>query len=193
MTECPEPDPPSAFVVDWAHRMLNQLPAAPRALDVAMGRGRHATTLAKLGYRVFGVDARFEAVASAMASARSEGIAVRGWCADLTVFPLPLARFDLIVVARYLQRDLFHALGASLAPGGVVIYETFTEAQRATGRGPRSPDHLLAPGELRTAFPLCDVVFYEEACERDCVARLVAARTVNSRSYSSTGSDVLPG
>ena len=34
-------------------------------------------------------------------------------------------------------------------PGGVVLYETFTTAQRALGTGPTSPDHLLEPGELQ--------------------------------------------
>ena len=44
--------------------------AARRALDVAMGRGRHALALARAGFRVFGVDARFDAVRDAVAAAR---------------------------------------------------------------------------------------------------------------------------
>ena len=61
---------------------------------------------------------------------------------------LPRECFELVIVSRYLQRDLFPALGRSLVPGGVILYETFTEAQRAFGSGPTSPDHLLAAGEL---------------------------------------------
>src|SRR6185436_8256550 len=96
-----------------------------RALDVAMGRGRHAVPLARVGFRTFGVDVKLDAVREAMAAARREGVRLHGWCADLTQHPLPRARFDLIVVSRYLQRDLFADLRASLAPEGVVIYETF--------------------------------------------------------------------
>jgi SAM-dependent methyltransferase len=142
-----------------------------------MGRGRHALVLAELGFRVFGVDAKFEAVRDALAQASTRGLVIRGWCADLTRFPLPRARFELIVVSRYLQRDLFPSLGDALTPGGVVLFETFTEAQRGHGRGPTSPDHLLAPGELRTRFDTFEVLFYEEVAEPDAVARIVARKS----------------
>ncbi len=127
-----------------------------------MGRGRHALVLAEHGFRVFGVDAKLDAVRDAVARASTRGLVVRGWCADLTRFPLPRERFELIVVSRYLQRDLFPSLSDALTPGGVVLFETFTEAQRGHGRGPTSPDHLLAPGELRARFDTFEVLFYEE-------------------------------
>jgi len=139
-----------------------------------MGSGRHAVTLARAGFRSLGVDLRFDAVRKAMTTAEGEGVRVGGWCADLTRYPLPRGRFDLVVVCRYLQRDLFPDLRAALAPGGEVIYETFTTNQRALGRPPRSPDHLLEPGELRTLFDDFDLRFYEEVLAPDAVARLVA-------------------
>jgi tellurite methyltransferase len=139
-----------------------------------MGRGRHALPLARAGCRTFGVDLKLEAVRGAMASARAEGLRINGWCADLTRSPLPRAAFDLIVVSRYLQRDLFGGLRAALASGGVVIYETFTTAQRELGKPPASADHLLEPGELRRRFDGCDLLFYEEVRAPDALARLVA-------------------
>lgn len=170
---------PSPFIVEWIERLARRSAPARsrvegRALDVAMGRGRHAIALARAGWRTFGVDLSFAAVREAMAAARGEGLRVEGWCADLTRSPLPRGRFDLVVVSRYLQRDLFPDLRAALAPGGVVIYETFTTAQRALGRGPASADHLLEPGELRRRFDGCDVLFYEEVLAPDAVARLAA-------------------
>jgi len=139
-----------------------------------MGSGRHAVTLARAGFRSLGVDLRFDAVREAMTTAEGEGVRVGGWCADLTRYPLPRGRFDLVIVCRYLQRDLFPDLRAALAPGGEVIYETFTTNQRALGRPPRSPEHLLEPGELRTLFDDFDLRFYEEVLAPDAVARLVA-------------------
>ena len=132
--------------------------------------------LARAGFRTFGVDIRFDAVRDAAIAARVAGTALRAWCADLTQHLLPLARFNVIVVTRYLQRDLFAPLAAALRPGGTVVYETFTTAQRAHGRGPTSPDHLLEPGELERAFEGLEVLFYEEVSEPDAVARLVARR-----------------
>jgi tellurite methyltransferase len=174
---------PSLFIVEWTRRRsaeLNELRRGTswRALDVAMGRGRHVVPLARAGFRVFGVDLKLDAIRDAVTAAESAGFRVHAWCADLTQHPLPLARFDLIVVSRYLQRDLFEPLQASVVPGGVVLYETFTTAQRALGTGPTSPDHLLEPGELRARFDIdgWDVLFYEETLQPEAMARLAAQR-----------------
>jgi 2-polyprenyl-3-methyl-5-hydroxy-6-metoxy-1,4-benzoquinol methylase len=145
-----------------------------------MGRGRHALLLARHGFETFGVDVKRDAVGDARAAAAREGLRIRGWCADLTVSPLPEAAFDLVVVARYLQRSLFDAIKASVKPHGYVIYETFTTAQLALGAGPTSPDHLLKPGELRSAFADWDVLSYEEVDAPEAVARLVAERSFSA-------------
>ena len=72
-----------------------------RALDVAMGRGRHLPALASAGCSLFGVDINLDAVVTA----RRRGLPVRGWVADLTSFPLPdrrlrTGRRDAIPAAR---------------------------------------------------------------------------------------------
>ena len=169
-------DPPSAFVAYWSEQLIPTLPHPQRALDIAMGRGRHAIVLARLGFEAYGVDWRQDVVAEAVRRAHMSGVRLRAWCADLTAHPLPPGFFALIVVTRYLQRDLFDALSRSLMPGGVLLYETFTEKQRAFGRGPTSPDHLLVPDELRTRVPELEVVHFEEVEESEAVARLVARR-----------------
>jgi tellurite methyltransferase len=145
-----------------------------RVLDVAMGRGRHALPIAVRGCCLYGVDVNLEGLEDAAREARREGVRLRAWCADLTQHPLPRAYFDVVLVTRYLQRDLFPAIRDAVVPGGVVIYETFTVKQLALGVGPKSPDHLLEPGELRRYFDDFEVVFYEEVERPEAVARLVA-------------------
>jgi tellurite methyltransferase len=164
------------FIAEWLARLAPRRGERLCALDVAMGRGRHAVALALGGFDTFGIDIRFDAVRDATMGAEAAGVHVRAWCADLTQHPLPSAHFDVIVVTRYLQRDLFPALRAAVRPGGVMLYETFTTAQRGLGRGPTSPDHLLEPGELRQAFEGFEVLFYEEVLEPDALARLAARR-----------------
>jgi SAM-dependent methyltransferase len=167
--------PFSPFAAEWIAKLAGT--GHTRALDVAMGRGRHALPLARAGFRTFGVDVNFDAVRETMRAARDAGTPIAAWCADLTDYPLPAAAFDLVVVTRYLQRDLFPALRAALRPGGIVLYETFTIHQRALGSGPTSPDHLLREGELRGYFADFEIVFYEETSAPEAVARLVARRT----------------
>ncbi len=145
-----------------------------------MGRGRHALVLARNGFQTFGVDVKLDAVRDAIGAAAREGLTIHGWCADLTTFPLPHDAFDVLVVTRYLQRDLFSSIRGAVRPGGCVIYETFTVRQRELGVGPTSPDHLLAPGELRALFAGWEVLFDEEVAAPEAVARLVARRPIRS-------------
>jgi tellurite methyltransferase len=172
---------PSPFIVQWVERAARELDAARtrrRALDVAIGRGRHATVIARAGFRTFGVDSRLDALRDAAANALHAGVPIHTWCADLTQHPLPVARFDLVVVTRYLQRDLFPALQRSVRPGGFLLYETFTTAQRGLNTGPTSPEHLLEPGELRARFDAAgwESLFYEEMRAPEAVAQLATVR-----------------
>jgi SAM-dependent methyltransferase len=169
-------DLPSPFVAEWVSRLGTPTPPSRRALDVAMGRGRHALLLARAGWHVYGVDLKFDAVREAVRLAACEGLALRAWCGDLTHGALPASGFDLVVVTRYLQRDLFAALADALVPGGVLLYETFTDRQRAMGRGPTSPDHLLKRGELLTLGAGLETLAYAEVAAPEAVARLAARR-----------------
>lgn len=177
MTDACAADPPSPFVERWSTRLSTSFPKRRRALDVAVGRGRHARVLARSGYDVIGIDVRFDAVRRAKLDAAETGLRVAVICADLTTWPLPRDRFELIVVSRYLQRDLFPALRDALVPGGVMLYETFTDSQLQYDRGPRSRNHLLKPGELRMRLRGMDVLFDEEVTSGgDALARIAARR-----------------
>jgi hypothetical protein len=64
-------------------------------------------------------------------------------------------------VTHYLHRPLFPALGAALAQGGMLIYETFAVGNERFGR-PSNPDFLLRPGELLDAFAGLTVIAFEQ-------------------------------
>ncbi|MDR5854857.1 class I SAM-dependent methyltransferase [Caballeronia sp. LZ062] len=135
---------PSGWVTRWAHLV------APGAdvLDVASGSGRHARWLAKRGHAVLAVDRDAEALASLSACA-----GITTLVADLEGAPWPLSgdrRFGAVVVTNYLHRPLFGHLIDSLAPGGVLIYETFAAGNERIGK-PSNPAFLLTPGELLEA------------------------------------------
>ena len=61
--------------------------------------------------------------------------------------PCPAARFGAVVVTNYLHRPLLPALLDALAPGGVLLYETFMEGNERFGK-PSRPAFLLKDGEL---------------------------------------------
>ena len=176
MTDDLATNPPSPFIARWVTRVAAEWAPNRRALDLATGRGRHALIMAAAGFNVTGIDHRLDALFSAKASAVHAALPLSCICADLTSFPLPREHFQLVVVSRYLDRALFPALRAALAPGGVVLYETFTENQLRYGRGPRSCEHLLRPGELRMRMRGMEVMFDEEVTAPDALARIAARR-----------------
>ena len=108
--------------------------------------------------------------------ARAESWVVHGWVANLEHVPLPRERFDLVLVTNYLQRDLWPSLMAAVTPGGFLLYETFTVAQLALPRGPRSAHHLLRIGELAGSVPGWSIEEDVEVESPLAQARLVARK-----------------
>jgi SAM-dependent methyltransferase len=165
----------------WIVRHLTLAPAGGRALDLAAGRGRHTRLLLGLGFRVTAVDVDVSGLADL---AGADGLEIAAADLEGASWPLPGRQFDLVVVANYLHRPLFPAIRRSLAPGGLLLYETFAEGNERYGR-PRNPDFLLKPGELLVAFRDLQAVIYEhglEAAPRPAVRqRLAAAADVEPR------------
>lgn len=132
---------PSAWIQRWSHLVS---PGAT-VLDVACGSGRHVRWFAGQGCRVTALD-RDEAAVLPL-----------GDCAEVVVadieqgpWPLGERRFDAVVVTNYLWRPLLPLLVERVAPGGVLIYETFAAGNETLGR-PANPDFLLRRGELLEA------------------------------------------
>jgi SAM-dependent methyltransferase len=169
-------EPASAWVRRWSHL----LPAGGSVLDVACGRGRHARWFHSLGHRVTTLDRSAEALAAiGLPAERCETL-----LADIEGDPWPLAgrQFDALVITNYLWRPLMPTLLASIAPGGVLIYETFAAGNETVGK-PSRPDFLLQPGELLQRCQALRTVAYEDGFEagsegasRRFVQRIVAVR-----------------
>jgi tellurite methyltransferase len=171
------------------------LPLLPtgRAVDIACGSGRHALLLAAAGWKVTAIDYSRVALKRLFSEARTRNLAVE-WAdsiapvnhesrarivvvlEDLERIRLPHDAFDLILCVNYLQRSLFAQIEAALKPGGEVLMETYTRAQLQFRCGPRSPEHLLEAGELRSAFPALQTVFYRELTAGKGLASILARR-----------------
>lgn len=114
-------------------------------LDLACGSGRHARFLAEQGHSVLAVDRDADALAGLQAIA---GIVTQQLDLEGMHWPLAGLSFDGIVVTNYLWRQRLPDVLDMLAPGGVLIYETFMLGNAAYGK-PSNPDFLLQAGELR--------------------------------------------
>lgn len=182
----------SAWIVRWSHLL------SPDAtvLDVAAGSGRHARWFAARGHRVIALERDPDALA---ALAEIDGVEpVAADLEDGSPWPLPdAARFAVVVVTNYLHRPLLPRLVASLAPGGLLLYETFAQGNETVGK-PSNPAFLLAPGELLDA--VCGtlrVIAFEDgytALPRPAfVQRLCAVREAGSVRDAVSGAGATPG
>ncbi|KIQ31711.1 SAM-dependent methyltransferase [Variovorax paradoxus] len=143
---------PSEWIVRWSHLLA----ADATVLDVACGSGRHMQWFAGRGHAVTGVDRSPEANEAAGAF----GQAVM---ADIENGPWPFAgqTFGAVVVTNYLWRPRMADIVAAVAPGGVLLYETFAAGNETVGK-PSRADFLLQPGELLAACHDLRVVAYED-------------------------------
>lgn len=143
---------PSAWVRRWSHLV----PTGGSVLDVACGHGRHMRWFAQRGHAVTGIDRDAEAVAAVAPLGRALQADIENG-----PWPLPGERFGAVVVTNYLWRPLLDTLVAAVAPGGVLLYETFAADHASVGR-PSRPDFLLQPGELLRVCAGLRVVAYED-------------------------------
>lgn len=152
-----EPDEPSSWVV----RFAPLVPPRGTVLDVACGRGRHVRLFLHMGRHVVAIDRDVSGIADLVGNSQLEVLQV-----DLERdehFLFHGRRFEGVVVTNYLYRPLLPALGEAVAPGGVLIYETFARGNERFG-SPSNPAFLLEPGELLEAVRgRLDVIAYEEA------------------------------
>ena len=149
---------PSAWVRRWSHLVR----PGGTVLDVACGQGRHAYWFYKRNHPVTLVDRAQAAIDSiAIPAASCEKVV-----ADIEAGPWPFAgrQFDAVVVTNYLWRPLLPTLLESLAPGGVLLYETFAQGNETVGK-PSRPDFLLRTGELLAVCRELRVVAYEDGFE----------------------------
>lgn len=172
---------PSDWIVRWSHLL------APGAtvLDVACGGGRHLAWFAGRGHPVTGMDRDIDL-------ARRYAPSAELVCADIEAGAWPLhsdgqrRAFGAVVVTNYLWRPLLDTILQSVAPGGILLYETFAAGNEAFGR-PSRPDFLLQPGELLRTCAAMDVAAYEQGYLPDpprLVQRIAATRPVSGGASS---------
>ncbi len=183
----PPQTPPRALRLwsptQYLEQSLPQL-AGRTALELACGVGRDACYLASAGWRVIAVDILPDALqrGAALAASHPQLQERITWqIADLEdgAAPPAFSPVDLLTCFRFLHRPLLPHMLTWIAPGGVLLLETFTVEHRARHGKPARAAHLLERGELpRLLRGRLEIVSYDEDCRSDGshTARLQARR-----------------
>jgi tellurite methyltransferase len=179
---------PAAWLAE--QRPLLERHSRGPALDIACGNGRNAIFLAELGFTVDALDISDVAIERVSRVATERALPIRARRVDLTrlaAFPHP--PYQLVIDFFYLERPLFGPISETLAPGGILLFQTFVGERPAFPARSFGPRFGLEPGELRRAFAALELLQYDEVeigddhAGRRTVARLVARgpESVSSR------------
>lgn len=147
-------------------------------LDAPCGLGRHSVLAALYGYPVLAVDRDDD---FALRASGFPEIEFRKTDLETGSWPLGDELFSGIIVVNYLNRPLFPELVRHLAPGGVLIYQTFTKAHAEANGKPANPDHWLKSGELLTLVSPLTVTAFEEGRAANSFGRTDCGRSGEGR------------
>lgn len=148
------------------------------AIDLASGAGRNALYMAERGWTVTAIDGSESAIQLLKQRATARSLKVQTTVGDLKApnFAMPSDAFDLVLIAYYLQRDLFLKAKAAVRPGGLVIAIAHIPVT-----GEPWTEKRAAPGELKAFFNEWEILWTYEGVSRDPahkqpVAEIVARR-----------------
>jgi SAM-dependent methyltransferase len=115
---------PNAFL---ANAIKNRKPG--KAVDVAMGQGRNAIYLAKMGWDVTGFDIADEALAYANKEAKKQNVKIKTVQQGSEEFNFGTEQWDLIsfIYAGCIEEvpGMAERMKKGLKPGGIIVFEFF--------------------------------------------------------------------
>ena len=173
-SDATEVERPSSWFAWHGYR----LKPGSRVLDVACGSGRHALAAAALGAKVVAVDKDPAALDLGRKEAKARQLELTWQQHDLEASWPALGEFDAVLVFNFLSRERMPAIVSAVAPGGLLMMETFLEAQKAFGWGPSNDKHLLRSGELNKLVAPLVVIHGREVVEAVDNARWSAMASV---------------
>jgi SAM-dependent methyltransferase len=149
-----------------------------KALDLACGAGRNALWLAEHGWDVTAVDGAHAAIEILRARAAERSLKINAVVADLEKgeFEIEPARWDLVAMCYYLQRNLFDPAKRGVAPGGILI-----SIVHINEPGEEDGPHRLRPGQLEKYFAGWEILYRHEGKASDAAHRRAVAEIVVRR------------
>ena len=159
-----EPDP--FFISAYEKFVRPSLTNTGVALDLAGGLGRHALWLARRNWQVTVVDVSDVAIGKLSQSALAQSVKLDLLVGDASGYRFEPARFGLIVLFYYTDRDLFPQIVSALKPGGLLLCKLSLHwsSDRSSESVRTNP---LGRGELPSLLPELQVLHHEERPVRD--------------------------
>ncbi len=126
------------------------LPFYGQALELACGLGGNARFMAQCGLKTDAWDISDTALTLLNNWANLNQLPIEPLITDLEQMILPYQKYDVIVVSRYLDRDLFVGIEQALKPNGLLFYQTFLSPPHENA--PQNPDFYVHSDEFNRAW-----------------------------------------
>ncbi len=126
------------------------LPFYGQALELACGLGGNARFMAQCGLKTDAWDISDTALTLLNNWASLHQLPIEPLITDLEQMILPYQKYDVIVVSRYLDRDLFAGIEQALKPNGLLFYQTFLSPPHENA--PHNPAFYVHSGEFNQAW-----------------------------------------
>ncbi len=137
------------------------LPESGMALDLACGLGGNAVLLANHGLQTSAWDISDVAISKLADYAQASGLVLKAEVKAITPTMFAQVKFDVIVIHRFLQRELFPAVIAALAEGGLLFCQTFT-MESVSECVPGNPAFKLEVNELLVLCAELNIRVFED-------------------------------
>lgn len=177
MTDCPETTHGPTEPSPWILRFSDEIPAGGEVIDIACGSGRHGRLLLEKGHPVTFVDIDTEGLDDL--GGRSDVAIIETDLETEGFWPFTGHAYDGVIVTNYLWRPILPKIVDLVAPGGLLLYETFAAGNEAFGK-PKNPDYLLKAEELLSAVDgKLEVLAFEQVeieTPKPAVIQHIAAR-----------------
>ena len=139
------------------------IPTGAKVLDISMGEGRNAVFLARKGFNVIGIDTDSVAVRKARRLAREFGVQIETSVNPVDKFMVSKASLDAIISFYYVDKSIINKMKSWLKPGGIIIFEAYTERQRQLNLSVKYDDYSFIKEEhLLKYFGNMKILKFEE-------------------------------
>jgi len=92
---------------------------------------------------------------------KKKGLTVNTKTRDISKHPPETNSFDVIVVSRFLDRNIILDIRNAIKLDGLIFYQTFIK-DKINATGPGNPDYLLDKNELLFFFKDWKIIVYRE-------------------------------
>lgn len=158
-------------VIDVLELNQHLLPAQGKSLDLACGLGGNALRMAELGFDSHAWDISDSAIEKLQEFAQERQLNLSAKQCDISLKEqqdkMLEEGFDVIIVSRFLLRNIMPSLIAALRPGGLIFYQTFVQDRvlydkNTLEEGPKNYHYRLESNELIKFFPGLTLRYYRE-------------------------------